>query len=63
MEVEILFHTSSTPKIVDACAVYTKGGLLCVELADNKTILKYPLCNIFQVAHDHGFHKGTSKSE
>ena len=61
MEVEILFHTSSTPKIVEASTVYTKGGLLCIELSNENTILKYPLCNVFQVAHSHGYHKGTSK--
>jgi hypothetical protein len=61
MKVEILFQSSSTPKVVEAAAVYTKGGLLCVELADSKVILKYPLCNIFSVAHEHGPHMGTSK--
>jgi hypothetical protein len=61
MRVEILFHTSSTPKVVEAQAVYTKGALLCIELDDNKTILKYPLCNVFSVAHEHGDHMGTSK--
>lgn len=63
MKVEIFFHTSSTPKTVDANAVYTKGGLLCVELSDNKTIIKYPLCNVFSVAHEHGHHVGTSKGQ
>ena len=63
MQVEILFHSSSTPKKIEANAVYTKGALLCVELADNRTILKYPLCNVFSVAHEHGDHMGTSKKE
>lgn len=61
MEVEILFHSSSTPKIIEATAVYTKGALLCIELADSNVIIKYPLVNVFSVAHEHGFHLGTSK--
>jgi hypothetical protein len=62
MKVEIIFHTSSTPKQLEAVAVYTKGGLLCVELDDEShTIIKYPLCNIFSVAHEHGDHMGTDK--
>jgi hypothetical protein len=47
---------------MEATAVYTKGALLCVELDDkDHTIIKYPLVNIFQVAHKHGNHMGTSK--
>ena len=65
MKVEIIFISSSTPKTVDASAVYTKAGLLCVELVPDKKgrtlILKYPLCNIFHVAHYHGRHLGTCK--
>ena len=63
MQVEIIFHTSSTPKTLDAHAVYTKGGLLCVELTDSNLIVKYPLCNVFSVAHEHGHHLGTNKAE
>ena len=63
MRVEIFFHTSSTPKIVEANAVYTKDALLCVELDDSKTILKYPLINVFSIAHDHGDHIGSSKNK
>lgn len=65
MEIEIIFISSSTPKRLNAVAVYTKGNLLCVELnpdRDGRTlILKYPLCNIFHVAHYHGDHLGTCK--
>jgi len=60
MKVEIIFHSSSTPKIHDAYAVYTKGDLLCVALSDMKNIIKYPLCNVFSIAHEHGYHIGTS---
>lgn len=60
MKVEIIFHTSSTPKTIEAFAVYTKGGLLVVELPDG-LLLKYPLCNVFSVAHKHGKHLGTTK--
>ena len=63
MKVEILFNTASTPKIVEANTVYTKGALLCIELSDNKTILKYPLCNVFSIVHEHGPHIGTSKEQ
>jgi hypothetical protein len=61
MKVEIIFHTSSTPKIIeDAYAVYTKGDLCCVQLKSG-IIIKYPLCNIFSIAHEHGEHLGTTK--
>lgn len=65
MKVEILFCSSSTPKQIDATAVYTKNNLLCVEwVPDNEgrtLITKYPLMNIFHVAHYHGDHLGTCK--
>lgn len=61
MRVEIIFHTSSTPKVIrKAYAVYTKGGLLCVQLKGGM-IVKYPLCNVFSVAHKHGRHKGSTR--
>lgn len=60
MRVEILFHTSSTPKVFGNCyAVYTKGDLLCVQL-DDGMICKYPLINVFSVCHMHGHHDGTT---
>lgn len=62
MQVDIVFKTSSTPKVVDGDAVYTKGALLCVETRDG-LILKYPLCNVFSVTHDHQPHRGSSKTE
>lgn len=58
MELEILFHTSSTPKrFSNAKAVYTKGLLLCVR--DGEWIYKYPLTNIFSIVHKHGPHWGS----
>ena len=61
MRVEIIFHTSSTPKIhINAYAVYTKDALLCVQL-DDGLIMKYPLCNVFSIAHMHGKHTGTTR--
>jgi len=63
MKIQILFHTSSSPKEVEARAVYTKGALLCVELADGNMIVKYPLMNIFSVAHEHGDHWGTTREK
>ena len=67
MKIEILFISSSTPKTIDASAVYTKAGLLCVELLPDKKgrtlIIKYPLLNIFQVAHYHGEHLGSCKKK
>ena len=60
MKIEILFHTSSSPKTIKkVVAVYTKDALLCVQLKDG-LILKYPLLNIFSVSHMHGQHLGTS---
>ncbi len=65
MRIEIIFISSSTPKVMEASAVYCKGPLLCVEIPPDKRgrvmILKYPLCNVFQVAHYHGRHAGTTK--
>lgn len=61
MKVEIIFHTSSTPKKCnDVEAVYTKGGLLVVQHKDG-LIMKYPLCNVFSIAGHHGKHLGTTK--
>jgi hypothetical protein len=65
MRVEIIFCSSSTPKVMFASAVYTKGSLLCVEMLPDKKgnvlIVKYPLCNIFSIAHRHGDHAGSTK--
>ena len=58
--VEILFHTSSSPKVIEnALAVYTKDALLCIQLTDD-LIIKYPLMNIFSVCHKHGEHLGAN---
>jgi len=60
MKVEIIFHTASTPKVIEnALTVYTKGGFCCVQL-DDGMIMKYPLMNIFSVAHRHGEHYGST---
>lgn len=65
MRIELIFISSSTPKVMNASAVYCKGPLLCVELSPDKRrkvmIAKYLLCNIFSVAHFHGRHAGTTK--
>jgi hypothetical protein len=35
---------------------------LCVEVeGKDRIIIKYPLCNIFSVAHKHGGHIGSEK--
>jgi len=61
MKIEIIFKSSSTPKVVRKVeAVYTKGALLCVQLKDG-LIIKYPLENVFSVAHKHGKHLGSSR--
>lgn len=61
MKIEILFHTASAPKICRGVeTVYTKGDLLCVQYKD-RLIVKYPLLNIFSVAHYHGHHLGSTK--
>ena len=66
IDIEIIFISSSTPKKIKATSVYTKAGLLCVEMIPDEQgrvlILKYPLSNIFQVAHYHGEHLGSCKS-
>lgn len=61
MRVEVIFNSSSTPKVFeDAKAVYTKGELLCLRVGD--MLVKYPLCNIFSVCHKHGNHWGSQQS-
>ena len=62
MDIEIIFQSSSTPKrCADVAAVYTKGGLLCLQYADG-LIVKYPLCNVFSVASNkHGPHWGSTR--
>jgi hypothetical protein len=60
MDIQILFHSSSTPKeMTGVSAVYTKDALLCVRQGD--WIYKWPLINIFQVAHKHGPHWGSAE--
>lgn len=66
MKIQVLFHTSSSPKVVrHVTAVYVKAGLVCVELKPDAKgrvlILKWPVCNIFQIAHHHGKHWGSGK--
>lgn len=59
MEIEVLFQSSSTPKKCEnVVAVYTKGGLLCIQFMDG-LIVKYPLCNVFSVANYHKPHLGS----
>ena len=61
MKVEIMFHTSSTPKTIrHVYAVFTKGGLLCVQTKDG-WLQKYPLVNVFSVVHRHRPHAGTTR--
>ena len=62
MEVEIIFHSSSTPKrIKNATQLYTKGQMVCVQLSDG-WIIRYPLVNVFSVANKHEYHEGTTQS-
>lgn len=61
MRVDIIFHTSSTPKIVEATAVYVRPGVLCVELPDG-LITMYPLCGVFSWSYKHQPHRGTTKA-
>ena len=62
MDIEIIFMSSSTPKKISGVdAVYTKGGLLCVQVG--RMIYKYPLLNVFSVCHEHGHHWGTGMKE
>ena len=62
MKIEIIFHTSSRPKICnDVDEVYTKGELLCVQHKDG-LIMKYPLLNVFSIASYHNKHLGSTRS-
>ena len=61
MKIEIIFHSSSTPKkCKNVEAVYTKGDLLCIQFKD-RLLIKYPLCNVFSIASYHGKHLGSTK--
>jgi len=61
MEIEIIFHCSSTPKrIKNATQLYTKGEMVCVQL-DDGWIVRYPLLNVFSVASKHENHIGTTQ--
>ncbi len=63
MKVEIIFCSSSTPKVCENVeALYTKGGLLCVQYQDG-LIVRYPLVNVFSTANYHGPHLGSSRKE
>lgn len=61
MKIEIIFHTTSTPKKCDNVeAIYTKGEFLVVQHSD-KLIMRYPLCNVFSVASHHIEHLGSTQ--
>ncbi len=61
MRVEIIFRDSTKPKIVEVDDVYPKGGMLCMQYS-NGLIVKYPLENIFSIAHQHGPHLGSTRT-
>ena len=65
MKIEIIFHSSSTPKqIKKVKAIYTKGGFCCVQVGRKRKadmLQKYPMENVFSVCHKHGFHWGTGQ--
>ena len=61
MQVEIIFHTTSTPKKCNKVdAVYTKGNLVCIQHKDG-LLMKYPLCNVFSIASYHRPHLGSTR--
>ena len=74
MDIEIIFDTSSAPKIIENVeAVYTKGNLVCIQYFGPYTgtipkykgkilrqMLKYPDCKIHHIWHPHGDHGGTN---
>ena len=53
MKVEIVFQSNSTPAVYEADDVYTKGSLLCMRSRKENMVVKFPLCNIFSVAHEY----------
>ena len=60
---QIIFHSSSTPKVCpDVDAHYTKGGMFCVQYSSG-LIVAYPLANLFSVAYWHGQHLGSGRKE
>lgn len=63
MELEIIFHSSSTPKkISNATQLYTKGDMVCVQL-DDGVIVRYPLLNIFSIDSQHCKHLGSTQKK
>ncbi len=67
MWVEIIFHSSGTPKRhEDVVKSYVKGGCLLLELEEhdadeNPVIIAYPLVNVFSYAKPHLRHVGTTQ--
>lgn len=51
MKVKIIFHTNATGCVYDVDDIYTKDALLC--LRKGNLVIKYPLCNIFSIAHEY----------
>ena len=63
MTIEIIFHTASAAKQhTNVDTIYTKDALLCVQLSDG-LIMKYPLMNVFSIAHKHYYHLGTTRKD
>ena len=57
MEIEIIFKDASVPKRIEIDSCYTKGGFFVIRIKD--MLIKYPMRNIFSVAHKHGYHWGS----
>ncbi len=62
MKVEIIFRTSSTPKVVELDAVFVNDSVLRTQYPSGK-IVNYPLCNIFSWAYEHRHHIGSTRKD
>ncbi len=50
MIVYIQFISNSVPVVYENVKdVYTKDALLCLSFTNSKTVIKFPLCNVFSI--------------
>jgi len=65
IEVLVQMQQSSQPIRYVANNTWLKGGMFCVGIPPDKggkssKVIKHPLCNIFRVVEEYGYHGPTS---
>lgn len=61
-KIDVWLKETSDPISHNAISSYTKGGLYCVHLEDDK-VVKYPIQDIFRVVEDYGLHSNTVRKD